>query len=118
MSTYTITGFAVSAILLFALGFFLLRRQPAVRRMYYVMVLVGLGYLTAVGAIDDIGRRILGDTPIVVPETTTSTTPTTTTPSVDTAPAPEPETAPAPASPTPPANDNPPPGQPATGTGP
>lgn len=107
MSHFTLVGLVASAVLFFALGYLLLKGKPAIRRMYFVMILIGLGYLAATGAMEDIGRGLLGEPQIaapqgvVVPETTTA-------PAADTA-APTPESAPAPApaaTPAAPANDN------------
>ena len=67
---HLIVGLLALAIPFFAAGFLMLRRQPAIFRMYAVMLLVGLGYLTATGAISDIGRKVLGQPslpPIPVP---------------------------------------------------
>lgn len=109
MSHFTLVGLLASAVLFFALGFLLLKGKPAIRRMYFVMILIGLGYLAATGAMEDIGRGLLGEPQvaapqdIAVPDATTAPAAETAAPTP--APAPAPEAAPAPA-PAAPANDN------------
>jgi len=107
MNEYTLVGFGASAILLIALGFLLLRRQHAVRRMYMVMVLIGLGYLTATGAMDDVGRSILGASDLVTPAAETPAPAADPAPAAEPAPEPQAEPEPAPEAEAPPAdNDN------------
>lgn len=94
---HLIVGLLALAIPFFAAGFLMLRRQPAIFRMYAVMLLVGLGYLTATGAISDIGRKVLGQPslpPIPVPTVKAKPEPAAV-PAAAPAPAAAPTTAPA-----------------------
>lgn len=59
-------GLLVTAIPGLVLGYLMLRKQAPIFRMYLAMLLVGLGYLTATGAMEDIGARVTGQ-PNVVP---------------------------------------------------
>ena len=52
---------------LFAVGYLMLRRNRGVFRMYLAMLLIGLGYLTATGALTDIGRTLMGAEGEVMP---------------------------------------------------
>ncbi len=72
MSENTLVGLAALGIPLLAAAYLMLRRQAAIFRMVVAMVLIGLGYLTATGAISDIGAKIVGDatTPVVIEPTT------------------------------------------------
>ena len=68
--TDLIMGLLVTAIPAFAVGYLMLNKQPPIFRMFIVMVLVGLGYLTATGAIEDIGAKVQGraaPTPVAAP---------------------------------------------------
>lgn len=68
MTENLIIGLLVTAIPGFVLGYLMLSKQPAIFRMFIAMVLVGLGYLTATGAMEDIGSRVTGKrNDIVVP---------------------------------------------------
>ena len=60
MSTSLIVGLLASFIPLFAVGYLMLNKKPPIFRMFVAMLLVGIGYLTATGAIEDIGARLMG----------------------------------------------------------
>lgn len=62
MNLDLIVGLIVSGVPLLIIGYLMLKRQPGIYRMFVAMVLVGLGYLTATGAMTDIGHRIVGET--------------------------------------------------------
>ena len=79
MNKDLIVGLIVMFVPLFVAGYLMLRRQPGIFRMFMAMLLVGLGYLTLTGAVNDIGATILGKKERMM------------------APAPVPATAPAPA---------------------
>ena len=66
MSTNLVVGLLASFIPLFAVGYFMLNNKPPIFRMFVAMLLVGLGYLTATGAIEDIGARLIGAPPVAV----------------------------------------------------
>ena len=83
MNSDLIIGLLVTAVPLLGIGYFMLAKQPGIFRMFVAMVLIGLGYLTATGAITDIGSQITGGTA--------------TTPTEAVAPAPPATPAPAPA---------------------
>ncbi len=70
MSSNLIIGLLASFIPLFAVGYLMLNKKPPIFRMFVAMLLVGLGYLTATGAIEDIGKGLMGGTEIVVPAAT------------------------------------------------
>ena len=63
MSSNLIVGLLATFIPLFAVGYLMLNKKPPIFRMFVAMLLVGLGYLTATGAIDDIGTRLVGGSP-------------------------------------------------------
>ncbi len=60
MSTDLIAGLLATFIPLFAVGYLMLNKKPPIFRMFVAMLLVGVGYLTATGAIEDIGARVTG----------------------------------------------------------
>ena len=60
MSEDLLIGLAATAVPLLAIGYLVLRRNPAVFRLFLALLLVGLGYLTATGALTDIGRMVQG----------------------------------------------------------
>ncbi len=60
MSSDLIVGLLASFVPLFAVGYLMLNKKPPIFRMFVAMLLVGLGYLTATGAIEDIGKRLMG----------------------------------------------------------
>ena len=65
-----VVGLLVTAVPALAVGYLMLKKQPAIFRMFIVMVLVGLGYLTMTGAIEDIGAMMQGKaapTPVAAP---------------------------------------------------
>jgi hypothetical protein len=103
--TDLIMGLLVTAVPAFAVGYLMLNKQPPIFRMFLVMVLVGLGYLTATGAIEDIGAKVQGKaapTPVAAPQP--APVPATEPTATETAPAPaaeetKTEAAPAPAEP-------------------
>ena len=61
MNMDLIVGLLVTAVPLLAIGYFMLAKQPGIFRMFAAMVLIGLGYLTATGALTDIGAQITGN---------------------------------------------------------
>ncbi len=68
--TDLVMGLLVTAVPAFAVGYLMLNKQPPIFRMFIVLVLVGLGYLTATGAIEDIGAKVQGKaapTPVAAP---------------------------------------------------
>ena len=58
MTTF-IAGLIALGIPLFLIGLLFLRRNKAVLGFYVVALLVGLGYLTSTGAVDEIGTMAL-----------------------------------------------------------
>ena len=60
MNKDLIVGLIVMFVPLFVAGYLMLRKQPGIFRMFMAMLLVGLGYLTLTGAVNDIGAQILG----------------------------------------------------------
>lgn len=60
MNQELFVGLLALGVPLFALGYFMLRRTRGVFRMYLAMLLIGLGYLTATGALNDIGAKLIG----------------------------------------------------------
>lgn len=79
MNKEMIVGLIVTFVPLFAFGYLMLRKQASIFRFFIAMLLVGLGYLTATGAINDIGAQALRHTPAVLqePATIPVTAPTT-----------------------------------------
>lgn len=67
MNQDLIVGALALGVPLFSVGYFMLRGNAGIFRMFVAMLLIGLGYLTATGAISDIGRAILGSDAILVP---------------------------------------------------
>jgi hypothetical protein len=57
--TPTIAGLLALGIPLALIGLFVLRGNRAVSLFYLALCAVGLGYLVATGAIDDIGTKVL-----------------------------------------------------------
>lgn len=57
--TETLVGWAVLGIPLLVIGLLPLGRSRAVAFFYIAMLVVGLGYLTTTGALQDIGRQAL-----------------------------------------------------------
>ena len=70
MSSDLIVGLLAAFVPLFAVGYLMLNKKPPIFRMFVAMLLVGIGYLTATGAIEDIGKRLMGGGEIVVPAAT------------------------------------------------
>jgi hypothetical protein len=60
MNEELLVGLLALAVPLFGVGFLMLRRQAGIFRMFVAMLLIGLGYLAATGALGDIGRKVLG----------------------------------------------------------
>jgi len=58
--TPTIAGWLALGVPMLLFGLVFLRRQRPVFLMYLAACLLGLGYLTATGAADDIGNHALG----------------------------------------------------------
>ncbi|MBX9682731.1 MAG: hypothetical protein K2X41_02975 [Hyphomicrobium sp.] len=102
MSENILVGLAALGIPLLAAAYLMLRRHAPVFRMVVAMILLGLGYLTATGAISDIGATLMGQ-PIVpaVIETPVPAAPAETAPTPAPTPSPTvtPEAAPSPSDP-------------------
>lgn len=81
--TPLVAGWLALAVPLFVFGLFFLSRYRPVLLMYLGACLIGLGYLTATGAVEDVGARLLGARDKVA-------TPGATTPSAATPPPPAP----------------------------
>ena len=60
MSENLLVGLLATLVPLFVAGYLMLQKQAAIFRMFVAMLLVGVGYLTATGAIEDIGARVTG----------------------------------------------------------
>lgn len=60
MNMELIIGLLATAVPLLGLGYLMLAKQPGIYRMFVAMVLIGLAYLTATGAINDIGAKVTG----------------------------------------------------------
>lgn len=60
MNQELIVGLVALGIPLFAVGYLMLRKNAGIFRMYLAMLLIGLGYLTATGSMNDIGRQVMG----------------------------------------------------------
>lgn len=101
MTEELIVGLLALGIPLFGAGYLMLRRNAGIFRMFLAMLIIGLGYLGLTGALDDVGRTILGKAGVATP--TADTAPAT----EETAPAPAPESAPATEPATPPAAETP-----------
>ena len=67
MNEELIVGLLALAVPLFAVGYFMLRKETGIFRMFMAMLLIGLGYLTATGAINDIGGKVLGHKAMELP---------------------------------------------------
>lgn len=92
MSENILVGLAALGIPLLAAAYLMLRRHAAVFRMVVAMILLGLGYLTATGAISDIGATLTGQP--TVPAVVETTSPVPAPPAVTPEPAPSPAVAP------------------------
>ncbi len=75
MNEDLIVGLLATAIPLFAVGYLMLRRNAGIFRMFIAMLLIGLGYLTATGAMNDIGASVMGKVHQAIPETAPVTAP-------------------------------------------
>jgi hypothetical protein len=82
MNEELIAGLLVLGVPLLGGGYLALRNNTAVFRMFVAMVLIALGYLTATGAVNDIGTTVLGAvkggapaTPAVTPAATPAPAP-------------------------------------------
>ena len=71
MNNEMIVGLIVTFVPLFAAGYLMLRKQTSIFRFFMAMLLVGVGYLTATGAINDIGAQVLAHRPAVLKEPAT-----------------------------------------------
>lgn len=60
MNLDLILGLLATGVPLLGLGYLMLAKQHGIYRMFVAMVLIGLGYLTMTGAINDIGAKITG----------------------------------------------------------
>lgn len=81
--TPLVAGWLAIGIPMLIFGLFFLSRYRPVLLMYLGACLIGLGYLTATGAVEDVGARLLGARDKVA-------TPGATTPSAATPPLPAP----------------------------
>lgn len=86
----TIFGLLVIGVPALLIGGILLGRYRPVFWFFFVALLVGLGYLTTTGTVDDIGKKAIDYVGTPPPAATPATAP-------EPAPAPAPEAAPAPA---------------------
>lgn len=111
MNQELLVGVLALGVPLFAVGYLMLRRNRGVLRMYLAMLLIGLGYLTATGALTDIGRTLMGEEGEVVPATAPAATPAPA--AAPEAPAPAPEATPPATEPSPAPEATPPAGEPA-----
>lgn len=60
MNSDLLAGLAVTFVPLATIGYLMLRKQAGIFRMYIAMLLIGIGYLTLTGGINDIGTKVLG----------------------------------------------------------
>lgn len=102
MNQELLVGVLALGVPLFAVGYLMLRKNPGIFRMFAAMLLIGLGYLTATGALTDIGHKILGAEGEVMPAAAPA--PATEAPAMAPAPA-EPEPAAEPPAEPPPADE-------------
>lgn len=113
MNQELLVGILALGVPLFAVGYLMLRRSRGVLRMYIAMLLIGLGYLTATGALTDIGRTLMGAEGEVIPASAPAATPPPAAPPTPAAapetPAPAPEATPPAAEPAPAPEATPPP---------
>lgn len=58
--TPLVAGWLALGIPLLVFGLFFLARYRPVMLMYLGACVIGLGYLTATGAVEDVGRKLLG----------------------------------------------------------
>jgi len=58
--TPLVAGWLALGIPLLVCGLFFLARYRPVMLMYLGACVIGLGYLTATGAVEDVGRKLLG----------------------------------------------------------
>lgn len=59
--TPLVAGWLAIGVPLLVLGFYFLNRQRPVMYMFFGACLLGMGYLTATGAVTDIGAKLLGN---------------------------------------------------------
>lgn len=107
MNEELLVGLLALGAPLFAVGYLMLRRNRGVFRMYVAMLLIGLGYLTATGALTDIGRTLMGAEGEVMPVEAPVPAPAEPAPAAQPTP-PAPEATPPPAAPAPEATPPPP----------
>jgi len=62
-----IAGLLVSFVPLFVAGYLMLNKQPPIFRMFVAMLTIGVGYLWATGAVEDIGAKVTGKRNLAVP---------------------------------------------------
>ena len=82
----TVIGILAIGVPALLIGGILLARHRAVFWMFFAALVVGLGYLTSTGTVDDVGKQAIGYIGTPPPEATPAAAP---------APAPAPEAAPA-----------------------
>ena len=75
MNEDLIVGLLATGIPLFGAGYLMLRQQPGIFRMFAAMLLIGLGYLSATGAMNDIGGKVMGKVNGMTPEETPAAAP-------------------------------------------
>ena len=75
MNTELIVGLVVMFVPLFAGGYLMLRNQTSIFRMFVAMLLIGLGYLTMTGAVNEIGAKVLNKVPVMAPAAVPATAP-------------------------------------------
>lgn len=117
MNEALLVGVLALGVPLFGIGYFLLRGNRGIFGMFAAMLLIGLGYLTATGALTDIGHKILGAEGQLMPVSAPAPVPAAETPApaadaTEPAAAPEPDAVPAEDEPAP-AEDMPAPEAPA-----
>ena len=71
MNKEMIVGLVVTFVPLFAAGYLMLRKQASIFRFFLAMLVVGIGYLTATGAVNEIGAQVLMHKPVMLQEPAT-----------------------------------------------
>ena len=94
MSEYMnlIIGLLATFVPLFVAGYLMLNRQPPIFRMFVAMLVIGVGYLWATGAVEDIGAKFTGRPNLANAPEENAVAPV---PAAEKAVAPKPEAAPA-----------------------
>lgn len=89
----TVIGILAIGVPALLIGGILLARHRAVFWMFFAALVVGLGYLTSTGTVDDVGKQAIGYIGTPPPEATPAAAPA---PAPEPTPAAAPEPAPAP----------------------